>query len=41
MVIEHNLFIEANIINNSTKFQLYPPYKASEELLFYLFFSQI
>ena len=40
---KNNIFIEATIINNSAKFQLYPPYSfsfipliASEELIFFL-----
>ena len=36
---KNNIFIEANIINNSAKFQLYPP--TSEELIFIFFYANL
>ena len=40
MAIKNNIFIEANIINNSAKFQLYPPY-SFWGVDFFNIFSQI
>ena len=39
-VIKNKLFVEANVMNNSAKFQLYPPY-GFQGVDFLTFFLQI